>query len=100
LNKVFTESSSSRVPVLSQLVSGNILAQPSVPLLVELLRTKLQASSFIFSSLWQHGREKIMYQQLQKFCRDNNCHKELFGKIWTKYPLHTQKITCCYTYDS
>jgi len=43
--------------VLSQLASGNILAQPSVLFSDGLLRTKLQAPNFLFSSLRQYVRD-------------------------------------------
>jgi len=42
--------------VLDQLVSDNILAQPTVLFPVWSLRTKFLEEIFPFSNLWQHGR--------------------------------------------
>jgi len=43
--------------------------------------------------------KNIMYQQLQKICREKICCINFFGQIWEKHPLHLQTISYSCTYD-
>jgi len=44
--------------VLSQLVSDNVLAHPSVHIFSWVLKNKFQVANFLFSGVWQNGRGK------------------------------------------
>jgi len=44
--------------VLSQLASGNVLAEPSIRFLSWDIKNQISSTKFSISSLWQHGRRK------------------------------------------
>ena len=72
--------------MLSQLASENVLVQASVPFSVGLFRTNFQVPNFLFSGLYgSMEEENIMYQQLQKICRENVCRIKVFRVNLGKY---------------
>jgi len=78
--------------ILSQLASDNVLATPSVLFSVGLLRTKFQDQSFLFSSLWQYGREKYSVPTATKNLKGESFSYESFsgkfGEIRANYSFH------------
>jgi len=56
--------------VLSQLVSDNVLAHPSVHIFSWVLKTNFKWQIFYFLVYGKMVEENILYQQLQKICRE------------------------------
>ena len=88
--------------ILSQLASGNVLAQPCVLFSVGLLRTKCQVPNFPFSNLWQHGKwkhniaisDKIFFSHPKIACFCTNVfYRKRKAFCLRPFALHRHRVT-------